>query len=113
VSLALAKREALVSSIRLLDGAPALTSVAVRKPDVKADRSPIVTPALGVDEASEVANGVDPPTRGPDASFELTALVPPQHQTLSSLALPKHHLDARPIHRIDHETDKGTSRLVG
>jgi hypothetical protein len=84
----------------------------VREANVEAYRLPFVTLALGVDEAAEVTNSVDLPARMSHGGLELAALIPPQHQPASSAVFPKHEREARPVDRIDHETDKGATLLV-
>jgi len=80
---------------------------------MKADRLSFVTPALGVDEAAKVTNGVDPPTRMSDVGLELLALIAPQGHPLSGAAFSKDDSEPRPIHRIDQETNKGGALPVG
>lgn len=80
---------------------------------MKTDRLSLVTPAFGVDEAAEVAHRVDLPTRGSHVSLELAALLRAQSQSPSRLAFPELDSNTRSKDRIDHQTNRGTLRLVG
>ena len=79
---------------------------------MKADGLPFVTPALGVDEATHVTDGVDLPTRISRGGLELAALIPPEDQPPSGAVFSEHERQTRPVDRIDHETDERATLLV-
>jgi hypothetical protein len=53
------------------------------------------------------------PVQAAPATPEPAPYVPPQHQPLSSAVVSEHERETRPVDRIDHETDKGATLLVG
>ena len=79
---------------------------------MKADRRSLVTPAFSIEEAAEVTDRVDPPTRVFDVALKLTALIPPQDQSFSGTAFSEDDSEPRAIHRIDQQTNKGAALLV-